>query len=56
MNNEEGVLFAYTGNSGIENVTASNNWCGIHLDDSSENALASNTISNNDYGIYLYIL
>jgi len=48
------VLFAYTENSRIENVTASNNWCGIHLDDSSDNALASNTVSNNDNGICLY--
>ena len=47
------VLFAYTENSRIENVSASNNYCGIHMLYSSNNTLIKNIVSNNDYGIYL---
>ena len=53
--NGQGVLFAYTNNSMIENVTASDN-CkyGIHLHYSSNNNIAGNTASDNSlYGIYL---
>ncbi|NIA11066.1 MAG: hypothetical protein GWP10_15395 [Nitrospiraceae bacterium] len=53
-NNGPGVLFAYTNNSRIENVTASNNDIGIWLDyHSSNNNLTNNTASNNHYGISL---
>ncbi len=53
-NNGEGVLFAYTENSRIENVTASDNEIGIHLRSSSNNMLTDNLLTdNNDYSIYL---
>ncbi|MCD4816712.1 MAG: right-handed parallel beta-helix repeat-containing protein, partial [Methanosarcinales archaeon] len=54
-NNGDGVLFAYTKNSRIENVTASSNRDnGIYLYDSSGNTLASNNASSNyRYGIRL---
>ena len=53
-NNSQGVLFAYTENSRIKNVTASSN-SGICLHSSSNNTLLSNTaISNRYYGIFLY--
>ena len=49
-NNSHGVLFAYTENSKIENVTASlNGYCGIHLFYSSNNNLTNNTASSNNY-------
>ena len=52
--NREGVLFAYTEDSRIENVTASNNYYGIRLYELSNNTLADNTASNNtDIGILL---
>ena len=52
----QGVLFAYTENSRIENVTVSNNdYSGIYLGDSSNNTLTNNTANSNNYcGIYLY--
>jgi len=52
--NVHGVLFAYTTNSRIENVTASNNYCIILLDSSSNNTLTNNTANSNNYGISLY--
>ncbi|MEA1895315.1 MAG: NosD domain-containing protein [Euryarchaeota archaeon] len=53
-NNGEGVLFAYTKNSMIENITTSNNWRGIKLWGSSNNTLTNNTAnSNNYYGIHV---
>ena len=55
-NNSHGVLFAYTKNSRIENVTASNNSkYGIYLYYySNNNTLTNNTASSNNYhGIYL---
>ena len=52
--NVNGVLFAYTTNSRIENVTASNNYCIILLDSSSNNTLTNNTANSNYYGITLY--
>ena len=52
--NGEGVLFAYTTNSRIENVNASNNYEGIYLSSSSNNNITNNTAnSNTRYGIYL---
>ena len=53
-NNIEAVLFAYTENSKIENVTTSNNERGIYLDFSNNNTIIDNTASNNDWcGIYI---
>jgi len=53
-NNVQGVLFAYTDNSRIGNVNASDNRNGIYLYRSSNNTLADNTASKNyNYGIYL---
>ncbi|RZB28793.1 MAG: hypothetical protein AEth_01795 [Candidatus Argoarchaeum ethanivorans] len=53
-NNQQGVLLAYTKNSRIERINASNNnWAGILLYSSSNNTLTNNTASNNIYGIYL---
>jgi len=53
-NNGQGVLFAHTENSRIENVNASSNIFGIWLDDSSSNTLTGNTADSNDgYGIRL---
>jgi len=49
-NNPDGVLFAYTDNSRIENVKASNTGYGIRLYYSSNNTLTHNTASNNWYG------
>ena len=53
-NNTQGVLFAYTTDSRIENVTTSNNFYGIVLYFSNNNTL-SNSIanSNSQWGIYL---
>jgi parallel beta-helix repeat protein len=52
--NGQGVLFAYTDDSRIENVTASNNRYGISLYSSSNNNLTGNTAnSNTEWGIYL---
>jgi len=46
-NNLQGVLFAGTTNSTIENVNASNNWIGIHLMlASSQNIIYNNTIND----------
>ena len=54
-NNGQGVLFAYTAGSRIENVNASNNYNGIKLYSSINNTLTDNTANNNEYeGIYLY--
>jgi parallel beta-helix repeat protein len=53
-NNGQGVLFAYTSNSRIENVTASENYYGIYLEDSSSNTLSKNSNNNNwIFGILL---
>ena len=52
--NGEGVLFAYTDHSMIENVTVNANNHGISLYFSANNTLANNTANlNEDYGIYL---
>jgi parallel beta-helix repeat protein len=54
-NNSRGVLFAYTSNSRIENVSASNDYYGIYLYSSSNNTLTNNIAnSNNEDGIYLH--
>ena len=53
-NNGQGVLIAFSKDSRIENVNASNNKYGIYLDSSSNNVLMNNKVSNNDDdGIYL---
>ncbi|KAF5436060.1 CASH domain-dontaining protein [Candidatus Methanophagaceae archaeon] len=49
-----GVMFAFTYDSTIENVTASANMYGIYMTDSSENNLTGNIISdNNGKGIHI---
>jgi parallel beta-helix repeat protein len=53
-NNGTGVVFAYTANSNIENVTTVNNSrTGILLQSSTNNRLIGNNVSNNNYGIQL---
>jgi parallel beta-helix repeat protein len=52
--NGEGVLFAYTDHSMIENVIVNDNNRGISLYFSASNTLSDNTASeNDDYGVYL---
>jgi len=52
--NGEGMLFAYTNNSRIENVSALNNSYGIALCSSNNNTLTNNTANSNNYrGIHL---
>jgi len=52
--NNEGLLLAYSDNCSIENITVSNNYRGICLENSSNNRLTKNTGSNNHlHGIWL---
>ena len=52
--NSKGLLFAFTNNSNIENVSVSNNYYGIHLFGSRNNTITSNAASSNrDSSIYL---
>jgi len=55
-NNMEGVLFAYTDSSRIENVTVSNNfYYGMYLYYLGNTTLTNNTANSNSfYGMYLY--
>jgi len=46
--NREGVLFAYTSSSRIENITASDNYHGIYLHHSSNNNLTDDIANSND--------
>ena len=50
-NNTQGVLFAYTSNSTVENVNALNNFFGIFLYSTSNNTITGNNASKNSYGI-----
>ena len=52
--NGQGVLFAFSNNSRIENVVVSNNSSGIILRFSSNNSLIKNMVSGNNHGIDLY--
>ena len=55
IKNYHGVLFIYTENSMVENVTVSNNNYGIYLYYSNNNTLQSNIASSNSlYDIYLH--
>ncbi len=49
-NNGQGVLFAHTSGSRIENVDASKNCYGIYLYQSSGNTLTNNRVIDNSYG------
>ena len=51
--NLQAVLLAYSIDSVVRNVTALDNYCGIFLYNSNNNALVGNNISDSDYGIYL---
>jgi parallel beta-helix repeat protein len=51
--NLQAVLLAYSIDSVVRNVTASDNYCGIFLYNSTNNALVGNNVSSSDYGIYL---
>ena len=53
--NAQGILFAWTENSRIENINASDNADGIWLQNSNNNTLINNIVSNNfkDFSIYL---
>jgi len=54
-NNYEGILFAYTKNSKIDDITADQNRYGIYLDSSTGNMITNSTInSNTNYGIDLH--
>jgi len=54
-NNEQGILFAYTTNSTIMNVIASDNYDGIFLWSSDGNVLCGNNLANNFWdGVGLY--
>ena len=48
LNNGQGILFAFTTESIIKNVNASNNFYGINLYSSNSNTLVNNNVSNND--------
>jgi len=52
--NREGVLFAHTINSTIENVTVSSTQYGLHLFDSHNNIIRNNLISDNWWGAILW--
>lgn len=54
-NNGVGLLFAYTNNSLVHNVTFTNNIYGAWLLTSSNNTMIGNTIANNSCGIQLYM-
>ena len=51
--NYEGVLCAYTTDSMIRNVTATNHWSGIYLRSSHRNKIVGNEISSAIWGIYI---
>ena len=51
--NLQAVLLAYSIDSLVGNVTASDNYCGIFLYNSTNNVLIGNNVSDSDYGIYL---
>ena len=52
-NNYQGVLFAYTSSSRIENVDTSDNYYGVYIYQSSSNTLTNNRMTDNSYGIYM---
>ncbi|MCK4735436.1 MAG: Ig-like domain-containing protein, partial [Methanophagales archaeon] len=52
--NSEGLLFAYTSNSKIENMNISNSYNGIRLVFSPNNIITNNDVSDNVRGIALY--
>ena len=52
-NGYDGIAFAYTNNSRIENVTASGSDAGIYLFRSHSNIVDNNHASENYYGVYI---
>jgi len=52
-NDYQGILFAYTSSSRIENVNVSDNYYGIYIYQSSSNTLTNNHMTDNSYGMYM---
>ena len=52
-NDYQGILFAYTSGSRIENVNVSDNYYGIYMYQSSSNTLTNNRMTDNSYGMYM---
>ena len=48
-NNGQGVLFAYTSDSNVENINTLSNYIGIYLHSSINNNVTSNSVNSNDY-------
>ena len=48
----QGVLFAHTSHSCIENIKSASNYAGIWLVHSSDNTITGNVIQENEWGIY----
>ena len=48
-NNGQGVLFAYTADSNVENINTLSNYIGIYLHYSINNNVTSNSVNSNDY-------
>jgi len=53
--NSDGVMFAFTDNSTIDNVNVLDNCYGIHLYRSNYNTVIGNTLTGNVDGIYLWV-
>ena len=52
--NVQGILFAFTTDSVLHNLTATDNEVGVHLVGSDNNTIAANNVTKNDFGISLY--
>jgi parallel beta-helix repeat protein len=49
-----GVLLSYSNNCSIEGIVSYNNYYGISLEDSSNNTISRNNISDSEYGVRIY--